>query len=109
MGLASRSPFQRTSASERMQNAIEQNKQHLRSLEVGKHQEDVKEIMGGPDGSDFYFWGSMWLSRTAMVSGVSEGADSDFTSVVFDASGKLLGWGRDALIRHTKPWEQRSK
>ncbi len=88
-----------------MQNAIEQNKQDLRSLEVGKHQEDVKEIMGEPDGSDFYFWGSMWLSRTAIVSGVSERADSDFTSVVFDASGKLLRWGRDALIRHTKPCE----
>ena len=35
---------------------------------------------------------------TAMKSGVDGKADSDFTPVVFDENGNMIGWGKDFLV-----------
>ncbi len=68
-------------------------------------QEQVVNHMGQPERSEGYQWGSAWLYRTAMTSGIYGTADSDFTPVVFDANEKLVGWGRNFFTEHVKRYE----
>ena len=42
-------------------------------------QSEVREVMGKPERSEGYSWGSAWLYRTAMTSGVYGTEDTDFT------------------------------
>ena len=65
--------------------------------------------MGQPEISEGYEWGSAWLYRTAMTSGIYGTADSDFTPVVFDEKGKLVGWGRNFFTEHVKRYEIKIK
>ena len=68
-------------------------------------QEKVRSIMGDPERSEGYPWGSAWLYRTAMTSGIYGTADSDFTPAVFDSDGILVGWGRNFLTDRVKRYE----
>jgi len=79
------------------QDEISHNNENLMNLKTGMTQEQVQQNMGQPDRSEAYAWGSAWVYRTAMTSGLYGKADSDFTPVVFDEKGNLIGWGRDFL------------
>ena len=82
------------------QDEISRNNENLNNLKIGMTQEQVQQNMGQPDRTEAYAWGSAWVYRTAMTSGLYGKADSDFTPVVFDEKGNLIGWGRDFLIEH---------
>ena len=79
---------------------VSRNNENLKNLKIGMTQEQVQQYMGKPDRSEPYAWGSAWVYRTAMESGLYGKADSDFTPVVFDEKGILIGWGRDFLTEH---------
>jgi outer membrane protein assembly factor BamE (lipoprotein component of BamABCDE complex) len=82
------------------QDGISRNNENLMNLKIGMTQEQVQQDMGQPDRTEAYAWGSAWVYRTAMTSGLYGKADSDFTPVVFDEKGNLIGWGRDFLTEH---------
>jgi outer membrane protein assembly factor BamE (lipoprotein component of BamABCDE complex) len=82
------------------QDEISRNNENLMNLKIGMTQEQVQQYMGKPDRSDAYAWGSAWVYRTAMKGELYGKADSDFTPVVFDEKGILIGWGRDFLTEH---------
>ena len=88
-----------------IQATIKENNEHLLSLQVGRTREQVRGIMGDPERSEGYAWGSAWLYRTAMTSGIYGTVDSDFTPVVFDSDGSLVGWGRNFFTEHVKRFE----
>ncbi len=79
------------------QDQISHNNENLNKLQIGMTQEQVQQIMGQPDRSEPYAWGSAWVYRTAMTSGLYGKADSDFTPVVFDEKGNFIGSGRNFL------------
>lgn len=74
-------------------------------MKIGMSQEDVVKLMGKPERSEGYAWGSAWLYRTAMTSGIYGTADPDFTPVVFGQDGKIVGWGRNFFTGHVKKYE----
>ncbi len=76
-------------------------------LQIGMSQADVRTKMGDPERSEGYEWGSAWLYRTAMTSGVYGTTDGDFTPVVFDSSGKVVGWGRNFFTEHVRRYDVR--
>lgn len=88
---------------------IRENNDKLLQLKIGMPQNEVLKLMGKPERSEGYAWGSAWLYRTAMTSGVYGTADSDFTPVVFDPDGKIVGWGRNFFIEHVKRYEIKLK
>jgi outer membrane protein assembly factor BamE (lipoprotein component of BamABCDE complex) len=88
-----------------IQSTIRRNNDNLLQLKVGLSQDEVKAVMGSPERSEGYAWGSVWLYRTAMTSGVYGTADSDFTPVVFDEEGEVIGWGRNFFTEHVKRYE----
>lgn len=88
-----------------VQRTIERNNENLMKLKVGMSQEQISSIMGNPERSEGYPWGNAWLYRTAMTSGIYGTADPDFTPVVFDSEGKLVGWGRNFLTEQVKKFE----
>ena len=61
--------------------------------------------MGDPERSEGYGLGTVWLYRPAMTSGVYGTADADFTPVVFDDRGLLIGWGRNFYMEQVKRYE----
>jgi hypothetical protein len=66
---------------------------------------EILKLMGNPERSEGYRWGSAWLYRTAMTSGIYGTLDSDFTPVVFDDSDKLAGWGRNFFAERARKYE----
>jgi Protein of unknown function (DUF3192) len=82
------------------QGTIARNNRHLLGLAIGQSRAEVNQIMGAPERSEGYAWGTVWLYRTAMTSGIYGTADADFTPVVFDYEGKLSGWGRNYYAAH---------
>jgi hypothetical protein len=88
-----------------VQKIMKRNNEHLLRLRVGMSQEETHAIMGDPERSEGYEWGTGWLYRTAMTSGIYGTADSDFTPVVFDKEGKLIGWGRNFVVEQAKRFE----
>lgn len=74
-------------------------------LEIGMTKDEVLEIMGEPERSEGYEWGSAWLYRTAMTSGIYGTADSDFTPLLFDKNGKVHGWGRNYFKQYVNRYE----
>jgi outer membrane protein assembly factor BamE (lipoprotein component of BamABCDE complex) len=88
-----------------VQGKISRNNKNLMTLKIGMTQEQVVDHMGQPEMSEGYHWGSAWLYRRAMTSGIYGTADSDFTPVVFDENGKLVGWGRNFFVEHVKRYE----
>jgi outer membrane protein assembly factor BamE (lipoprotein component of BamABCDE complex) len=71
-------------------------------LLVGMTSVQVNEIMGKPSFTEGYNWGSAWMYRTAMSTGVYSEAPEDFTPVLLDVEGKVIGWGRQAYDRLLK-------
>ena len=92
-----------------VQRAIKRNNNNLMELKAGMSKEQVRSIMKDPERSEGYPWGSAWLYRTAITKGISGGiygtVDSDYTPVVFNDEGNLVGWGRNFLIERTKRYE----
>ena len=84
------------------QNEISRNNENLMNLKIGMTQEQVQQYMGLPQRSEASAGGSAWVYRTAMTSGAYGTADSDFTPVVFDEKGILIGWGRNFYTEHFK-------
>ena len=87
-----------------IQAIINRNNQCLITMRIGITQDETRFHMGGmPERSEGYEWGTVWLYRTAMTSGVYGTADSYFTPIVFDQNGKVVGWGRNFYkerVRH---------
>jgi hypothetical protein len=57
---------------------------------------DVHTIMGDPEASEGYAWGAAWLSRTALPT-TAQGTAAEWTPVVLNEQGTLIGWGRGLL------------
>ena len=88
-----------------VQRTIKRNNSNMFKLKMGMSQDNVRETMGEPERSEGYPWGSAWLYRTAMGSGIYGTADPDFTPVVFENTGRLIGWGRNFLVERVKRYE----
>lgn len=99
------SPVASTLKYDSVQGIIKRNNDALLSLKVGMTKDGVLKVMGKPEQSEGYQWGSAWLYRTAMTSGIYGTTDSDFTPVVFDESDKLAGWGRNFFTERVKQYE----
>jgi len=74
-------------------------------MQIGMTQAETTILMGKPERSEGYSWGSAWLYRSAMTSGIYGTADSDFTPIVFDVKGKVVGWGRNYFVEHVKRFD----
>lgn len=99
------SPIHSTLTYNDLQSRIKKNNQALLQLKVGMQHAQVLGIMGQPERSEGYAWGSALLYRTAMTSGVYGTADSDFTPVMFNVNGELIGWGRNFFQEQIKRYE----
>ena len=76
------SPVHSTIKHNSAQREISRNNKNLMTLKIGITQEQVLQHMGQPERSEGYQWGSVWLYRTAMTSGMYGTADSDFTPII---------------------------
>lgn len=74
-------------------------------MKIGMSQKQTMELMGEPEKSEGYSWGAAWFYRTAMTGGVYETSDSDFTPIVFDRDGTVVGWGRNFYTDIRKRYE----
>jgi hypothetical protein len=101
------SPVHSTMTYSSIQSTIKKNNQGLMDLRVGMAQPEVRSTLGDPERSEGYEWGSAWLYRTAMTSGIYGTADADFTPVVFDSSETLVGWGRNFFTEHVRRYDLR--
>lgn len=100
------SPVHSTIHYNHVQSTIRHNNEGLLTMRIGMTQDETRKHMGGPpERSEGYEWGSAWLYRSAMTSGVYGTADSDFTPIVFDADGKVIGWGRNFFTEHVRRYD----
>ena len=99
------SPIHMTTTYSHLQSVIKKNNENLLSMKIGMSKEETMKLMRPPEHSEGYDWGSAWLYRTAMTSGVYGTSDSDFTPIVFDQDGKVIGWGRNFFTEHVKRYE----
>ena len=99
------SPIHSTLKYSSLQGKIKKNNEHLLQLNAGMTNEQVQKIMWPAERSEGYPWGSAWLYRTAMTSGIYGTADSDFTPVMFDKNGILQGWGRNYFEQYVNKYE----
>lgn len=99
------SPVHESRTYSKRQKKIKKNNAALLKLKVGMTQDHVSDIMGKPQMSEGYAWGSAWLYRTAMASGVYGHRDADFTPVMFDKDETLIGWGRNFFEAQVKKYE----
>jgi hypothetical protein len=83
-----------------IQAMIDRNHRNLVRLQADMFEEYVFNIMGPPQRLEGYSWGTVWLYRTAVTKGARTTLETDFTPLVFDRSGVLLGWGSDFLATH---------
>ena len=88
-----------------IQSEIETNNEGLLHMRIGMTQAETSDLMGKPERSEGYAWGAAWLYRTAMTSGIYGTADSDFTPIVFDEKGAVVGWGRNFFVEHVKRFD----
>jgi len=98
-------PLHSTFTYDSVKKTIAKNNAALIKLKTGIMQKEVQNIMGQPERSEGYPWGSAWLYRTAMTSGIYGTADSDFTPVMFDKNGILHGWGRNYFEQYVSKYE----
>lgn len=93
------SPIHSTLTYSGIQSTIKKNNSSIVNLQTGMSQEEVRSMLGQPEKSEGYQWGSAWFYRTAMSDGISGGIygsiDADFTPVIFDQNRVLIGWGRN--------------
>lgn len=103
------SPIHSTLTYAGIQSDIKRNNSSLVKLQTGMSQEQVKETLGEPERSEGYQWGSVWLYRTAMTNGIYGGIygaiDEDFTPVMFNQDGSLIGWGRNFYEQRVNKYE----
>lgn len=99
------SPIHSTLKYDSVQSTIKHNNKDLLALNVGMTKYEVRKLLGDPERSEGYEWGSVWLYRTAMTSGIYGTADSDFTPVAFDQTNNLEGWGRNFFTERVKRYE----
>lgn len=99
------SPIHSTLRYNSIQGSIADNNQHLLGLRVGMPMDEAQGIMGPPERSEGYPWGTALLYRTAMTSGIYGTADPDFTPVVFDPNGRLMGWGRNFFVEQAQKYD----
>jgi len=99
------SPVHETLTYSSLQSKIKSNNQALLKLRIGMQQSEVRNVMNEPERSEGYAWGSAWLYRTAMTSGIYGTADTDFTPVMFNQEGELIGWGRNFFESEVKRYE----
>jgi hypothetical protein len=85
-----------------IQAMIERNTRHLLRLQADMFEEYVSDIMGPPQRLEGYPWGTVWFYRTAFTTGARTTPETDFTPLVFDRRGVLLGWGRDLLATYSQ-------
>ena len=88
-----------------LQAMIDRNTRNLPRLQAHLFEEYVSDIMGPPQRVEGYPWGTVWLYRTALTKGARATPETDYTPLVFDQRGVLLGWGSDiwASYRHRQP------
>jgi Protein of unknown function (DUF3192) len=84
-----------------MQAMVDRNNHNLLRLQAGMFEEYVNDIMGPPQRLEGYSWGIVWLYRTAWTREARTTPQSDFTPLVFDRSGVLVGWGRDFFVTYS--------
>lgn len=103
------SPVHSTITYSNIQSLIKRNNFSLVKLETGMSQDEVRMLLGEPERSEGYQWGSAWLYRTAMTNGISGGIygtiDADFTPVMFDQDRILIGWGRNFYEQRLNKYE----
>lgn len=103
------SPFHSTLTYDSVKKTIKKNSAALMKLKAGMSQDEVRTVMGEPERSEGYPWGSAWLYRTGMTKGIEGGIygaiDADFTPVMFDKDGVLHGWGRNYFEQYTNKYE----
>jgi hypothetical protein len=58
--------------------------------------------MGPPQRVEGYAWGTAWLYRTGLTKRARTTPETEFTPIVFDRRGVLLGWGRDVLATYSQ-------
>lgn len=101
------SPAHHTVKYHSMKGGMKKVNKKLLLLDIGMSKAKVLDILGEPEQNEAYPWGTVWLYRTAMTSGVYGTADSDFTPVVFDQSGELSGWGRNYFRQRAQQYDIR--
>ena len=85
-----------------LQAVIDRNARNLLRLQADLFEENVSDIMGPPQRVEGYSWGTVWLYRTALTKGARATPETDFTPLVFDRRGVLLGWGKDVLASYSQ-------
>jgi hypothetical protein len=99
------SPVHSTVKYSSIQSTIRKNNQAILTLSIGLTKQQVIERLSAPESSEGYKWGSVFLYRTAMSSGIYGTEDGDFTPVVFDDQGILIGWGRNFFVEQVKRYQ----
>jgi hypothetical protein len=84
-----------------IQAMIDRNNHNLLRLQAGMFEEYVNDVMGPPQRLEGYSWGMVWLYRTAWTKEARTTPKTDFTPLVFDRSGVLVGWGRDFFVAYS--------
>ena len=84
-----------------LKSKVEKNNRQLLFLKLGMTKNDVYKVMGTPQSSEGYDWGTVWIFRTSSNHSVTfQGAlDENHTPVVFDKDDKLIGWGRQVYLQ----------
>ena len=90
------------SSDRELQTMIDRNTRNLSRLQVDLFEEYVSDIMGPPQRVEGYLWGTVWFYRTAMTRGARATPETDYTPLVFDRRGVLLGWGRELLASYSQ-------
>jgi hypothetical protein len=88
------------SSDRELQAMIDRNTRNLLRLQADLFEEYVSDIMGPPQRVEGYLWGTVWFYRTALTRGARATPETDYTPLVFDQRGVLLGWGRDILTSY---------
>ena len=83
-----------------IQSLIDRNTRNLLRLQPEMFEEYVADVMGPPQRVEGYPWGTAWLYRTALTKGARTTPETDFTPLIFDQRGILLGWGNDFLATY---------
>lgn len=89
------SPVHTAATASHNSSVMKRNNAAMLNLRVGMTGEEVRQLMGPPERSEGYAWGTCWFYRTAINGGAYATLDSDFTPVVINPENQLVGWGRN--------------
>jgi hypothetical protein len=76
---------------------ISNNNANLGTVKIKMSQKRVRQIMGEPNRSEKYPWGSAWFYLTERPRGKYGPVDNNFTPIVFDVNNRVVGWGQPFL------------